>query len=180
MFRIKGEYLVNERGMVVEVQGNKDIENANVAVGPQRNTKNQQWTIAYADELVLHYAPGELNPQFGLIVGKEFSIVTSMGSGRYLDIVDNNVVLKRRNGFDSQKWYFHDESKTIKSVAQKSKSWSIQNSGKDKNLEVFKTNGDWFQQFRYINNMFVVRTKPNDRTSGTLVLGVEGNKDVEG
>jgi hypothetical protein len=103
-----------------------------------------------------------------------------MGSGRYLDIVDNNVVLKRRNGFDSQKWYFHDESKTIKSVAQKSKSWSIQNSGKDKNLEVFKTNGDWFQQFRYIDNMFVVRTKPNDRTSGTLVLGVEGNKDVEG
>jgi hypothetical protein len=180
MFRIKGEYLVNERGMVVEVQGNKDIENANVAVGPNRSTKNQQWTIAYADELVLHYAPGELNPQFGLIVGKEFSIVTSMGSGRYLDIVDNNVVLKRRNGFDSQKWYFHDESKTIKSVAQKSKSWSIQNSGKDKNLEVFKTNGDWFQQFRYIDNMFVVRTKPNDRTSGTLVLGVEGNKDVEG
>jgi len=57
-----------------------------------------------------------------------------MGSGRYLDIVGNNMVLKRRNGFDTQKWYFDDKSQTIKSVAYKDKSWNIQNKGKDRNL----------------------------------------------
>jgi hypothetical protein len=78
-----------------------------------------------------------------------------MSSGRYLDIVDDSIVLKRRNGFPTQKWFFDDKSKTIKSVARKDKSWSIQNQGKGKNLEVFKTSGEWFQLIRYYRNNFV-------------------------
>jgi hypothetical protein len=62
MFRIKGDYLVNERGLVVEIQGNRDNENSNIGIGKLRNAKTQQWIIAYADELVLSYEPGELNP----------------------------------------------------------------------------------------------------------------------
>jgi hypothetical protein len=78
-----------------------------------------------------------------------------MSSGRYLDIVENSIVLKRRNGFPTQKWFFDDHSKTIKSVAFKDKSWSIQSQGKGRNLEVFKTNGEWFQLIRFDRNNFV-------------------------
>lgn len=63
------------------------------------------------------YGKGELNPDYGLYVEREFSVFTKMPSGRYMDIVDNGVVVKRRNGLSSQKWFFDDKTKTIKSVA---------------------------------------------------------------
>jgi len=62
MFRIKGDYLINERGLCVEIQGPRDNENSNIGIAKLRNAKTQQWIIAYADELVLSYEPGELNP----------------------------------------------------------------------------------------------------------------------
>jgi hypothetical protein len=58
---------------------------------------------------------GELNEQFGLFVQRDFYIVSALPSGRYLDLINNrNAVLKTSNGRRTQKWYFDQVSKTIK------------------------------------------------------------------
>jgi len=77
---------------------------------------NQRWTIVYVDEDKPEPKKGELNKDFGLYVEREFHVVTFMASGRYLDLINNNIVLKTPNGFSSQRWFFDQKSKTIKSV----------------------------------------------------------------
>jgi len=95
-----------------------------------------------------------------------------MPSGRYMDIVDGNVVVKRRNGFDSQKWFFDQKTRTVKSVAHKEKSWHMHPNGNNRDLIVYKTTGKWFQTFRYQGANFV--------NARGLVLTIKDNKDFEG
>jgi hypothetical protein len=169
-----GGYLVNYKGGVMEVQSNKDAENVNIGIGKRRNTLNQRWEITYSDKLVIDitYKKGELNKEFGLYVERQFSVVSRMATGRYLDIVGNKLVIKRRNGFNSQKWFFDQKSKTIKSVQFKNLSWNIMSAGKGRDLEVYRTTGEWFQTFKYTGQNFV-----NVRN---LVVTVQDNKDAEG
>lgn len=164
--------MVNERGKYVEVQGNNDRENANVAVGNKNGGLYQQWEVVYADELVIEYTKGQLNPDFGLFVEREFSVLTKLRSNRYMDVINNSVVIKTRNGYDSQKWYFDQKTKTVKSVQHKNKSWNIHNQGQQQDLTIHKTSGQWFQLFRYESEFFI--------NSRGLVLTVEGNRDAEG
>lgn len=165
---------MNYRGGVMEIQSNKDAENVNVGIGRRRNTLNQRWEITYANKLVIDiaYKKGELNKEFGLYVERQFSVISRMAAGRYLDIVGNKLVIKRRNGFNSQKWFFDQKSKTIKSVQFRNLSWNIMSAGKGRDLEVYRTTGEWFQSFKYTGQNFV-----NTRS---LVVTVQGNKDVEG
>lgn len=104
----------------------------------------QKWKIIYADEYTPSYKKGELNPDFGLYVEREFSIITKMQSGRYMDLVDNGVVVKRRNGLSTQKWYFDDKTKTIKSVAYTGKSMHISPTGSNRDLRIHSTSSKWF------------------------------------
>jgi hypothetical protein len=53
------------------------------------------------------------------------------------------------------------------------KSLDIRNSGRTHDMQVWKTNGGWFQQFKWSQNYFV--NIQDDR-----VLTVKDNKDVEG
>lgn len=46
-FQIKGEQLVNERGLVLDVAGGKDQNNQNVLVWKKHNGANQKWKIDY-------------------------------------------------------------------------------------------------------------------------------------
>jgi hypothetical protein len=62
-----------------------------------------------------------------------------MNSGRYLDRLGNNVVLKTPNYRQTQLWYFHSKSKTIRS-RQSNYSFNIQNNGRGNNLAVTTTN----------------------------------------
>jgi hypothetical protein len=49
-----------------------------------------------------------LNEQFGLYVERDFYIVSTLPSGRYLDLINNrNMVIKTQNGRKTQVWYFH-------------------------------------------------------------------------
>jgi hypothetical protein len=41
---------------------------------------------------------GEWFADWGMYVGKEFSIFTKMPSNRYLDVINNNVVINQRSG----------------------------------------------------------------------------------
>jgi len=44
LFKKEGDFIVNERGKRIEVQGNVDSENRNVVVTPEKHGKaHQQW-----------------------------------------------------------------------------------------------------------------------------------------
>jgi hypothetical protein len=144
VFRIKKEMIVNERGKVLDVAGGEDKEGANIIVWKMHNYKNQQWKIVYVDEDKPEPKKGELNSEFGLYVEREFHIVSNLKSGRYLDLIGNDMVLKTPNGFDSQKWFFDQKTKTIKSVGQPDRSWDIQGSGKSSAMQVWNCNSSWW------------------------------------
>lgn len=75
-----------------------------------------------------------MNKDWGFKIDTPFYVISNLPDGRYLDILGNNMVIKRRNGFDSQKWFFDQKTRTIKSVRTPSKSWDIQNAGKNVNM----------------------------------------------
>jgi hypothetical protein len=144
LFRYQGASIVNERGKVLEVQGNVDTEQRNIGVNTQKNGIYQQWDIVYADEWKGEPGKGELNEDFGLYVERDFYVVTEMKSHRYLDLINNrNFVIKTPNGRRTQVWYFHQQSLTIR-TRYNNQSWDIQNSGKTNNMQIWSTNSRWW------------------------------------
>jgi len=76
MFRYKDAFVTNERGKVLEIQGSIDAENRNIEVRNKHGRINQQWDIIYADEWKGEPGKGELNEEIGLIVERDFYIVS--------------------------------------------------------------------------------------------------------
>jgi hypothetical protein len=66
-----------------------------------------------------------------------------MGSGRFLDLIDNRLVIKTPNGFKTQEWYFDQTTKTIKS-ASNDLSWDIMKNGIESGMQVYNTNSQWW------------------------------------
>jgi len=100
---------------VLDVQGSVDTENRNLQMVTKTGKINQQFDLIYADEYPEEPKKGELNKEFGLYVQRDFNIISAMGSGRYLEVINNrNMVVKTRNGNKGQTWYFDQYSKTIK------------------------------------------------------------------
>lgn len=110
---------------------------------------------------------GEWWADWGMYVGKEFSIVSKMPSQRYLDVRENNVLINKRSGRPSQKWVFDYTSRTIINVATK-KSLNFYNN----QVDVRSTTSEWNQLFRFRADLLVnVKGK---------VMQVDANKDIEG
>jgi hypothetical protein len=125
MFRYQGASVVNERGKVLEVQGNVDTENRNIGVNRQQNGLLQQRDVIYDDEWKGEPGKGELNEDFGLYVERDFHVVSEMKSHKYLDLINNrNFVLKTSNGRKTQVWYFHQQTLTIRTRLN-NQSWDI-------------------------------------------------------
>jgi type IV secretory pathway VirD2 relaxase len=73
------------------------------------------WDIVYADEWKGEPGKGELNEDFGLYVERDFYVVSAMKDHRYLDLINNrNMVIKTPNGRNTQRWYFHQQTLTIR------------------------------------------------------------------
>jgi len=173
MFRYQGAFIVNEKGKVLDIHGNVDAENRNIIVWTKHGRINQQWDIIYADEYPKEPVKGELNTEFGLYVERDFYIVSQLSSNRYLDLINNrNMVIKTKNGRNTQTWYFHQKSLTIRTRLN-NQSWDIQNSGKTANMQIWSTNSGWWQIFKYEGQFF-------SNIQDNRVLDVSGNKDVEG
>jgi hypothetical protein len=144
MFRYRSGFVQNERGKVMDVHGNRDEENRDIIVWNKHGRLNQQWDLIYKDQYPKDPTKGQLNKDFGLIVERDFYIVSRMRSGRYLDVVDGrNLVIKTRNGRKSQTFYFHQQSLTIR-TRYNNQSIEIQNSGKATNLRIYSTNSKWW------------------------------------
>jgi len=144
----------------------------NIQVGARGNDIRQQWEVVYVDQYS-EPKKGELNEQFGLFVERDFYVVSQMGSRRYLDLINNrNMVIKTANGRKTQIWYFHQQSKTIRTRLN-NQSWDIKNAGKTTNMQIWSTNSGWFQVFQVQGEYFVNPTN-------NQVLDVTSSKDEEG
>jgi hypothetical protein len=134
MFRYKNKNVINERGKTMEVTGNQDRENNNIGVNSRTNGLHQQWDVIYVDEWKAEPKKGEMNEEFGLIVEKDFHVVSQMGENRYLDLINNrNMVIKTPNGRNTQVWYFHQQSLTIRTRLN-NQSWDIKSAGRTNNM----------------------------------------------
>ena len=127
----------------MDVHGNVDSENRNVIVHKRHSGLNQQWEILYADTAKPEPTSG-LNPDFGIYINRPFHIVSHLGEKRYLDMIGRKLVIKTRNGFKSQIFYFDQRTRTIKSQQNKGWSFDIQNSGRSHNMQMWNTNSGWF------------------------------------
>ena len=125
LFSVEGDFIVNERGKILEVADGIDKEGSNIKVGEKNGGPGQRWEVAYLDELAPDPKKGELSREWGFYVERPFYVVSELDSHRYLDIVGDNLVIKTPNGFDTQKWTFDWQSRTIKSVHNMSTSFDI-------------------------------------------------------
>lgn len=138
-----GAFVNVKDGRALDVSGNRDRENQNIILFKRHNSLNQQWDITYLDTLKADIKDGEYSPQFGMYIGKNFSIKTKLGSGRFVDVIGDQVVLKSRSTRASQKWFFDFKTRTIKNSETK-KSLMISDSGKGNNLKLWNTNSEWW------------------------------------
>jgi hypothetical protein len=144
LFRLEGAFIVNEKGKVLDVQGGVDGEQKNIMVYNKHGKLNQQWDVIYKEDYEEEPVKGELNTRFGLYVERDFYIISKLPSGRYLDLINNrNMVIKTRNGRNTQRWYFHQQSLTIRTRLN-NQSWDIQNAGRTNNMQIWSTNSGWF------------------------------------
>jgi hypothetical protein len=146
MWSYEKPHMINTHGMVLDIatRHGRDFENANIIAHRKHNGVNQHFEIIYVDEMPAEPKKGELNTQFNLIVEKPFYVVSGLQSGRYLDILGRNMVIKTRNGRDSQLWYFDQRSRTIKSWFRKGWSWDIHGGGRHRNMQAWNTNSGWW------------------------------------
>jgi len=125
MFRYSDGYLSNEKGKVIAVQSGLDAENRNIIMEGKNNKIHQKWRLVYADEYEDEPTRGQLNKRFGLYVERDFFVVSALPDHRYLDLINNrNMVIKTPNGRRTQRWYFHQQSQSIRS-RYNNQSWDI-------------------------------------------------------
>jgi hypothetical protein len=144
MFRYQSPFLVNDKGKVMDINGNVDAEQRNIEMHNKHGRINQQWDLVYADEWKGEPGKGELNEEFGLYVERPFYIISELPENRYLDLINNrNMVIKTENGRSTQLWYFHQVSLTIRTKLN-NQSWDIQSAGRTNNMQIWSTNSGWF------------------------------------
>jgi hypothetical protein len=67
---------------------------------------NQRWSILYVDQEQPDPKKGEFNKEFGLFVGRYFSLTSGLKSGRVLDITRGRIVIKKWTNSKTQQWFF--------------------------------------------------------------------------
>jgi hypothetical protein len=80
MFRYQNGFLINIRGKVMDVHGNRDDENRDIIVWNKHGRTNQQWDVIYADKWKRDPKKGELNEDFCLYVERDFYIISRLRS----------------------------------------------------------------------------------------------------
>jgi hypothetical protein len=103
LFRVEGTYVRTFKKDVnkyLNVQGATDSEGRHIQCNEAKNGKiHQQWDIIYVDTWKGEPTKGQLNKEYGLYVERPFHVISSLGSGRYLEVINNrNMVIKTRNG----------------------------------------------------------------------------------
>jgi hypothetical protein len=116
MFRYSGGNIINEKGKVIEVHGGHDLENRNVIVWNKHNGISQQWDIVYVDQQKAEPTKGQMSTKWGFIVERPFYIVSELDSNRHFTQLSGHryAIIKTPNGNRSQKFYFDQRTRTIR------------------------------------------------------------------
>jgi hypothetical protein len=187
LFENNDGYLTNTKGKVIEVASTgakPDFRKAQarLAAADKNGQEHQQWEVVYVDAMAAEPKKGELNKDFGLYVDRPFFVVSTLKEERYVDTVSEggaeNLRIKVSNGRTSQLWWFDQGSKSIRSMARRSNSWSIRNRVVDGNapMESRGFANNWYNFFAYDETKGVFYSlEDNNRC-----VGVEGAKDEEG
>jgi hypothetical protein len=149
MWHYQNGFVVNEKGKVMDVSGGRDAENQKIISWKKHGGLNQQFDVVYADQWPSEPKKGELNPEFGFYVERPFYIVSELGTGRYLTTINGaGLAIKTKNGNAQQTWFFDQKTLTVKNMQNK-KSMSINSSGNARSINVYNTNSQWYQIFKY-------------------------------
>jgi hypothetical protein len=127
----------------MDVSGSHDSENRQLLMHSFTGKKNQQFDLIYKKDWKGEPTTGEWNRDYGFKVNIDFHIVSGLGHGRYIDYLSRNLLIKTQNGRKSQRWYFHQPSRTIRS-REKNQSIDIYNSGKGNYLQYYSTSSRWW------------------------------------
>jgi hypothetical protein len=166
---------MNEKEWALSILSNVDAENKHITVNEKADTRlAQQWDVVYADEWKGEPGKGELNEDFGLYIQRPFYIVSALPSHKYLDLINNrNMVIKTPNGRNTQTWWFDQITYTIKTKLN-NQSWDIKSAGKTNDMQIWSTNSQWFQIFKYDGTHF------QNVGKDLKILTVKESKDDEG
>jgi hypothetical protein len=97
--------VVNEKGKVFQPQGpylDSDQHNRYIYAATEVNDNRDKGDVVYVKEYEKEeLKKGDTNPYFGFRIDTDFHIVSRMSGRRYVDLISNNVVIKRPNGFKS-------------------------------------------------------------------------------
>jgi len=77
-----------------------------------------KWTVLYVSDAKPEPTKG-FNKEYGFHINRPFHIVSTLQTGRFVDVIGNKLVIKTQNGFDSQEWTFDWPSRSI--INKKSK-----------------------------------------------------------
>lgn len=110
---MKGNFLTNEKGKVLDVSGGADNNNQQLYWWKKHSGINQQWTILYLDEMAPEPKIGDFVPEYGMKYKVDFYLVSQLPSRRYIDLIGKDMKIKTPNGRLTQKFYFDYLTKTI-------------------------------------------------------------------
>jgi hypothetical protein len=127
----------------MDISNAVDAENRDILMYKFSGKKHQQWDLIYYKDWKGEPTTGQWNRAFGFIVNKDFFIISTLPKGRYIDYLGRNLVIKEQNGRSSQKWYFHQPSRTVRSRPT-NQSFDIHNSGKSNHMQYYSTSSNWW------------------------------------
>jgi len=160
-FHVDGNFLRNERNLVVDVSGARDSDGANVIVWKKHGNLNQQWKIEYVNADVI---------QNGIIPDKPFRIISKMGKGRAITRSKNNVIIRDTNVKDKDQQFVYDsETGSIQPRRNGNVAMDIGEQGRNRYVQFAREKDIWYQHFQIKGEQLV-----NERG---LVLDVAGGKD---
>jgi hypothetical protein len=145
-FRYANENIINQRGLVLEVQGNNCQEGQAVNAWKKHNGKNQRWIIRYSENNGSDIQRKGKDNYFGFVINEPFYAFCKDQAKSVMEVVGGkNLALRAfKRGNQSQQFVLDADSKTVKSIAYKDKSWDIENKGQSNNMQIWKTANRWY------------------------------------
>jgi hypothetical protein len=158
----EGNMMKNERGLVMDVSGAKDVDGQNVIVWKAHGKQNQQWLVEYVDADTI---------QNGMIPDKPFRIISLMKSGRAITRSKDQVVIQDMNANNKdQVFVFDSQTGSIQPKRDHNVAMEIGEEGRNRYARFAKEKDIWYQHFQ-IKGEYIM----NERG---LVLDVAGGRDL--
>lgn len=146
MFKYTGNYFINIRGKTLSINNDSHMNMLQFVTKNKSkyNGVHQKWSLKYVDELPKAPKKGDWCGEYGLHNLRDFHLVSALRSGRYLDILGTQTVIKTPNGRSTQTWYFDWLSRSIRSRSSTSRGLHLQSNGGAPQVIISAINSSWW------------------------------------